>query len=97
MSSSQYFITVAYMNIRGQTGLDFAKQVQIEHFLKSIMWIFSIVKKSIFYLIASKTVIESTLPIILYLTMQATSMAHAPLYLIICKLKTSSMTQMVEL
>ena len=28
-------ITVAFMNIRGQTGLDEAKQVQIENFVKS--------------------------------------------------------------
>ena len=28
-------ITIAYMNVRGQTGLDIAKQLQIENFLKS--------------------------------------------------------------
>ena len=29
------FLNIAYMNIQGQTGLDFSKQVQIEHFLKT--------------------------------------------------------------
>ena len=28
-------LTIAYMNVRGQTGLDIAKQLQIENFLKS--------------------------------------------------------------
>ena len=28
-------INIAYMNIRGQTGLEYPKQVQIENFLKS--------------------------------------------------------------
>ena len=27
-------LTIAYMNVRGQTGLDIAKQLQIENFLK---------------------------------------------------------------
>ena len=34
-TSNNDIITVAYMNIRGQTGLDLAKQVQIENFLKT--------------------------------------------------------------
>ena len=34
MAATEDYITLAYINIRGQTGLDFAKQVQIEHFLK---------------------------------------------------------------
>ena len=34
MAATEDYITLAYMNIRGQTGLDYAKQVQIEHFLK---------------------------------------------------------------
>ena len=33
-SEETNIITVAYMNTRGQTGLDIAKQVQIENFLK---------------------------------------------------------------
>ena len=33
--SSNNTLTVSYMNIRGQTGLDEAKQLQIEHFLQS--------------------------------------------------------------
>ena len=28
-------LTIAYMNIRGQTGLDVSKQLQIENFIKS--------------------------------------------------------------
>ena len=35
MASSEQILTISYMNIRGQTGLDTAKQVQIEQFLKS--------------------------------------------------------------
>ena len=35
MDSSSNFINIAYMNIRGQTGLDLKKQVQIENFLKT--------------------------------------------------------------
>ena len=34
ISNQEHIITVAYMNIRGQTGLDTVKQVQIEHFIK---------------------------------------------------------------
>ena len=34
MASSTEHLTIAYMNIRGQTGLDITKQVQIEHFLR---------------------------------------------------------------
>ena len=34
-STQNSIIRIAYMNIRGQTGLESAKQVQIEHFLKS--------------------------------------------------------------
>ena len=34
MAPIENSITLAYMNIRGQTGLDIVKQVQIEHFLK---------------------------------------------------------------
>ena len=34
MASSSRFLTLAYINIRGQTGLDYSKQVQIEQFLK---------------------------------------------------------------
>ena len=34
MASSQKYLNVAYMNIRGQTALDIAKQVQIEQFIK---------------------------------------------------------------
>ena len=34
-NSTDNTITIAYMNIRGQTGLDISKQVQIEHFLKT--------------------------------------------------------------
>ena len=34
MTRAQDIITLAYMNIRGQTGLDTTKQLQIEHFLK---------------------------------------------------------------
>ena len=33
--NSDTTLTLAYMNIRGQTGLDVSKQLQIEHFLKS--------------------------------------------------------------
>ena len=32
--STQNSINVAYMNVRGQTGLEISKQVQIEHFLQ---------------------------------------------------------------
>ena len=35
MASSTRFLTLAYMNIRGQTGLNVTKQVQIEQFLKT--------------------------------------------------------------
>ena len=35
MASSNFILNIAYMNIRGQTGLDTSKQVQIEHFLKT--------------------------------------------------------------
>ena len=34
MASSSRFLNLAYINIRGQTGLDYSKQVQIEKFLK---------------------------------------------------------------
>ena len=34
MSPTDNYLTLAYMNIRGQTGLTEVKQVQIEHFLK---------------------------------------------------------------
>ena len=34
MAPIENSITLAYMNIRNQTGLDIVKQVQIEHFLK---------------------------------------------------------------
>ena len=35
MDNDNTTITIAYMNVRGQTGLDLVKQLQIEHFLKS--------------------------------------------------------------
>ena len=35
MADNSKSITIAYMNIRGQTGLDTAKQLQIENFIKS--------------------------------------------------------------
>ena len=35
MASCEKFLTLAYMNVRGQTGLDMKKQVQIEQFLKT--------------------------------------------------------------
>ena len=35
MASSSRYLNLAYINIRGQTGLNIAKQVQIETFLKS--------------------------------------------------------------
>ena len=34
MTSSNNILTVAFINVRGQTGLEVSKQVQIEHFLK---------------------------------------------------------------
>ena len=34
MASSEQILTIAYMNIRGQTGLEYSKQVQIENFVK---------------------------------------------------------------
>ena len=34
MTSSQNILTTAYINVRGQTGLEISKQVQIEHFLQ---------------------------------------------------------------
>ena len=34
MTSSNNILNLAYINIRGQTGLEYSKQVQIEHFLK---------------------------------------------------------------
>ena len=34
MTSSQNILTLAYINVRGQTGLEISKQVQIEHFLQ---------------------------------------------------------------
>ena len=34
MASTQNYMILAYMNIRGQSGLDKVKQVQIEHFLR---------------------------------------------------------------
>ena len=34
MTSNTNILNVAYINIRGQTGLEYAKQVQIEHFLQ---------------------------------------------------------------
>ena len=35
MTDTNTTLTIAYMNVRGQTGLDLAKQLQIETFLKS--------------------------------------------------------------
>ena len=35
MEDTSNTITIAYMNVHGQTGLDTAKQLQIEYFLKS--------------------------------------------------------------
>ena len=35
MLATDTTLTIAYMNIRGQTGLDISKQLQIEHFTKS--------------------------------------------------------------
>ena len=34
MTSNQNILTLAYINIRGQTGLEYSKQVQIENFVK---------------------------------------------------------------
>ena len=34
MTKTKDLLTIAYMNIKGQTGLDIVKQVQIEHFMK---------------------------------------------------------------
>ena len=34
MTSNHNVLNVAYINIQGQTGLEYAKQVQIEHFLQ---------------------------------------------------------------
>ena len=35
MTSSQNILTLAYINLRGQTGLEVSKQVQIERFLQT--------------------------------------------------------------
>ena len=35
MADTDKTINIAFMNVRGQTGLDFAKQLQIENFLKT--------------------------------------------------------------
>ena len=35
MMATDTTLTIAYMNIRGQTGLDISKQLQIEHFIKT--------------------------------------------------------------
>ena len=34
MSLKENILTLAYMNIRGQSGLNVVKQVQMEHFIK---------------------------------------------------------------
>ena len=70
MDSPQDFITVAYMNIRGQTGLDITKQVQIEHFLKFY---------SVDILHCQEINISSTTLTTSYLTMLAISMVPAAL------------------
>ena len=38
MNSSSTTLTLAYMNIRGQTGLDESKQVQIESFIEQLTY-----------------------------------------------------------
>ena len=35
MADTDRTINIAFMNVRGQTGLDFAKQLQIENFLRT--------------------------------------------------------------
>ena len=35
MANANTTLTIAYMNVRGQTGLDLVKQLQIENFIKS--------------------------------------------------------------